>query len=45
MGHKRDSIWDRRDINIFYIVNDDTNTDMHISELRFSKNINKAIFN
>lgn len=45
MRNKRDSLRDRWDINKFYSIDDDTDTNMYLSELRFSENNDTAIFN
>lgn len=45
MRDKRDSLWVRWDINKFCSINNNTNTNMFISELRISENYDTTIPN
>ena len=45
MRYKRNSIWSRWDIDKLCVIDDNTNTNMYISELGISKDNDTAIFN
>lgn len=45
MRYKRDRIWSRWDIYKLCVIDDNTNTNMYISELRISKDNDTAISN